>query len=306
MDSTNPPLPRQQTAQEFQSENTDGYRLGRGYMAATRLNLQHYIWKDTQGFLLHPTIQAHLHDKAVSRGSGGLSPLHIADLATGTGLWLFDLAKSPELSGLDVQFHGTDISKSLFPHSSWLPRNVTMSASDILQEPPQSLQGQFDVIHLRLVLSLIRSGSPRPIIRHIKSLLKPGGYMQWDELDPVNRYEILAPGPEVEATHMNSLFQRVRNLADWSWVTQLSQTLKEEGFEAPVQQHYESSPEMMKIGTCMELCTNEELARNWPGKEDEESQKWLSGIPKAYKEVDESVGVVLRISPTVIIARKPL
>ena len=39
-----------------------------------RLNLQHYIWKDQTGFLLHPTIPL-----------DGRTDLKIADVGTGTG-----------------------------------------------------------------------------------------------------------------------------------------------------------------------------------------------------------------------------
>lgn len=86
-------------------------------------------------------------------------------------IWLFDLAKSLEVSGLNIQYRGFDISKASFPHSAWLPKNIVLSTSNLLEEPPASLHGQFDVVHVRLVLSLVGSGSPRSIIRHIKMLL---------------------------------------------------------------------------------------------------------------------------------------
>lgn len=154
---------------------------------AFRLNLQHFLYKDAQGFLLHPVIQAELRKKQATESEESLS---IADLATGTGsvtccsvrpvmssltqahrLWIFDLVKSPEVSGLNIKYHGFDISRALFPHNSWLPKNIVLSTSNLLEEPPQSLHGQFDVVHIRLVLSLIRSGSPKPVIQHIKMLL---------------------------------------------------------------------------------------------------------------------------------------
>lgn len=86
-------------------------------------------------------------------------------------IWLFDLAKSPEVSGLNIQYHGFDISRASFPHSAWLPKNIILSTSNLLEEPPASLHGQFDFVHVRLVLSLVGSGSPNSIIRHIKMLL---------------------------------------------------------------------------------------------------------------------------------------
>lgn len=51
----------------------DPYRLNRDVLASTRLNLQHYIWKESMGYILHPSIK--LPDSNVS----------IADVGTGTG-----------------------------------------------------------------------------------------------------------------------------------------------------------------------------------------------------------------------------
>ena len=52
---------------------SDPYRLGRDVIASTRLNLQHYIWKENIGYLLHPSIKL----------SG--DNISIADVGTGTG-----------------------------------------------------------------------------------------------------------------------------------------------------------------------------------------------------------------------------
>lgn len=51
----------------------DPYRLNRDVAASTRLSLQHYIWKENMGYILHPSID-------VSRPD-----LSIADVGTGTG-----------------------------------------------------------------------------------------------------------------------------------------------------------------------------------------------------------------------------
>ncbi|KAK5633137.1 hypothetical protein RRF57_008851 [Xylaria bambusicola] len=266
------------------------------------------MWRDALKFFLHPLIQIHLRHKQESKQRGDEGVLQVADLATGTGIWLFDLVKSPEVNGLNIQFHGLDISNSLFPHSTWLPKNVSLSTSNLLKEPPESLHGKFDVVHVRLVLSLIGSGSPKPIMRHIKMLLKPGGYLQWDELDPRNHYDVLTPKPDEKAPNMTSTFERVGTIADWSWIAKLPETLREEGFEEASQSPHEPNPEMFKAWTYMDLCLAEELSYNLQRKYDdgEHGEKWRGLIPKAYDEADEAIGAVLRVRPTVTIARKPL
>ncbi|KAI1352227.1 hypothetical protein F5Y01DRAFT_324425 [Xylaria sp. FL0043] len=289
------------------STNSDGYNLGRDYAAASRLNLQHFMYKDAQGFLLHLVIQKELRDKQESRQTGGEELLHVADLATGTGIWLFDLLKSPEVKGLNIQHYGFDISRALFPHNSWLPKNVILSTSNLLEEPPQAFYGKFDVVHLRLVLSLIRSGSPKPVIQHIKKLLKPGGYVQWDEVDPFNHYHVLTPESDnSKAPNMVATFEKVKTIADWSWIARLPETLLEEGFETAVQYPHEPAPEMFKAWTYLDLCLAEELSLHLKETDDEHGEKWRRLLPKAYAEADETTGAVLRIRPTVTIARKPL
>ncbi|KAI0866477.1 hypothetical protein F4860DRAFT_141716 [Xylaria cubensis] len=288
------------------STSSDGYRLGRSYLAASRLNLQHFMYKDAQGYLLHPVIQADLRHKQEAEQDESKDSLRVADLATGTAIWLFDLHKSPEVNGLDIQFHGFDISNALFPNTSWLSKNIVLSTSNLLEEPPMSLHGQFDAVHLRLVLSLIRSGSPKPMIQHIKMLLKPGGYLQWDEADPFNHYDVLIPNSETEAPNMMVTFQKLKDLADWSWIAKLPQTLLEEGFHDAVQYSNEPRPEMFKSWTYLDLCTSEEISLHWYGEDDEQGKEWRGYIPKAYEEANASNGAVLRARPTVTIARKPL
>ncbi|GAP90267.1 putative umta methyltransferase family protein [Rosellinia necatrix] len=286
--------------------NSDGYRLGRSYIAASRLNLQHFMWKDAQKFLLHPTIQADLRRKRESSQTGSKEPIRVADLATGTGLWIFDLAKSADVSGLDIRYHGFDISRALFPHAGWLPKNVVLSTSNLFEDPPEALQGQFDVVHVRLILSLIRSDSPKPIIQHIKKLLKPGGYLQWDELDPFSHYDVLTPASDSNPPSVTATFQRIKELADWSWVAKLPQTLLDEGFEEAIQGAHEPNSEMFKAWTYMDLCSAEELSLHWYGRDDEDGESWRRLIPKAYDEADESTGAILRVRPTVTIARRQL
>lgn len=59
-------------AKNAMSDAAAKYRLNRDVLASSRLNYQHYIWKETLGFLLHPNIDILKAD------------LRIADIGTGT------------------------------------------------------------------------------------------------------------------------------------------------------------------------------------------------------------------------------
>lgn len=98
----------------------------------------------------------------------------------------------------------------------------------------------------------------------------------------------------------------VTNIYDkWSWIPKLPQILLEEGFESATQQHYETAPETRRAWTCCELGTMEEISYNMVGAE--AGREWRQKIKLAYEEAnDEKVAAVLKTSPTVTLARKPL
>ncbi|TVY84819.1 N-methyltransferase tcpN [Lachnellula suecica] len=191
------------------------YLLIRGMYPSIRLNLQHYLWKYGLGYNLHPQIPL--------TGAN----CKIADLGTGTGIWLLDLAQQVPDS---TQLYGFDISDSQYPHEEHLPRNVHLSVLDHLSpNPPIELQGIFDVVHLRLFLGNVPGGDPTGFLKHALKLLRPGGYIQWDEFDPLRGVAEGAggePSPEVE-----KILKFMQTVKDHSWVERLPVTFKEFGLD---------------------------------------------------------------------------
>ncbi|KAE8392527.1 hypothetical protein BDV23DRAFT_170844 [Aspergillus alliaceus] len=77
---------------------------------------------------------------------------------------ILDLAKElPQAS----QLHGLDISDDQFPLRRLWPYN-------------------YDVVHIQMWASTIKAGDVEPLISHVVKLLKPGGYIQWEEADLVH------------------------------------------------------------------------------------------------------------------------
>jgi hypothetical protein len=62
---------------------------------------------------------------------------------------------------------------------------VQLEVLDASKPLPEELRGQFDVVHIRLLQSVILNDDPGWVISHCKELLKPGGYLQWEEFDPM-------------------------------------------------------------------------------------------------------------------------
>jgi hypothetical protein len=131
------------------------YVLKRDYAASARLNLQHYQHKQCLGYLLHPSIP--------------LKPgYHIADVATGTGVWLLDLAG--QIAGNCV-LEGWDISDAQFPHESSLPENVKFGIFDATAGVPERLEERYDIIHVGLLALVVKNGDPSVWIQNLLKML---------------------------------------------------------------------------------------------------------------------------------------
>lgn len=118
------------------------------------------------GYLLHPTIARRLPKDP-----------KIADIGTGTGLFLALLAQEHP----DVSFHGFDIPAELFAEAQSLPPNVHLVLMDIKKPPPGKERNKYDVIHVHLLAAAMNPRDWEVAVRHVKTLLKPGGAIQWEE-----------------------------------------------------------------------------------------------------------------------------
>ncbi|OKL61172.1 hypothetical protein UA08_03251 [Talaromyces atroroseus] len=134
------------------------YDLGRDFVASVRLDLQHYLWKETLRYDLHPRAGA-------DSSSVGL---RIADVGTGTGIFILSLARRLPPS---CSFVGFDISDAQFPISESIPKNVSFRVANAMTEPPHDLQSQFDIVHLRLFVCVVENNDPLPALNFCLKLL---------------------------------------------------------------------------------------------------------------------------------------
>ncbi|KAF2677642.1 UMTA methyltransferase family protein-like protein [Lentithecium fluviatile CBS 122367] len=218
------------------------YALKRDFNASTRLTAQHYLWKDVLKFELHPSI---------SIGPDS----HIADVATGNGIWLLDLMQNlPSTIKLD----GFDISLDQCPPDAWLPDNVNMHTWDLFEEPPARFVGVFDVVHIRLITVAVRNNDPRPILANLHRLLKPGGYIQWDEADSVD-WSVRSVHHSVDTQAVERLFQQLCGTHDWK--RNMVQILNSSGFHGSLTHRVEYGRSMARFWSDMYMSTWEEFAK---------------------------------------------
>ncbi|KAL8723971.1 MAG: hypothetical protein Q9181_007048 [Wetmoreana brouardii] len=169
------------------------------------------------GYLLHPCIT----DKLSS------SPT-IADIGTGTGLFLTRLAKQYPKAIL----RGFDISSKLFPAPETLPANFELRVMDVKCPPPETEHNRYDVVHVRLLTVAMNSEDWEVAVRNIARLLKPGGALQWEEGNLADGRH-LRGGPESSvsaARFVGSLFREgLKEKFAYGWNT-LPQIMRTTGF----------------------------------------------------------------------------
>ncbi|KAB8258652.1 S-adenosyl-L-methionine-dependent methyltransferase [Aspergillus pseudonomiae] len=167
------------------------YVLTRDYLDNNRVNLHHYLSVELFGYHTHPDI--HTSDPN----------LKVADVGTGTGIWLTDLARrlpqTVQLDGIDITFEAT-------PPAEWLPSNVRTLVWDVKTDPPEDLVGIYDIVHIRLLTLVLLEEEVDSVIARVLRLLKPGGYLQWDEAD-MNSWHILKTNPNNQSDALETLFK---------------------------------------------------------------------------------------------------
>lgn len=140
-----------------------------------RLDAQHLLWKLHTGFELHPDIPVMENMRLRSLRLEQRKPLSLLYISLRVvltslsfySIWIFDLATQLPT----VQLYGFDISDSQYPSKELWPRNVTLGLLDSLVDPPSSLYGQYDVVHLRMWASILRGNDISLLSRHVKHLL---------------------------------------------------------------------------------------------------------------------------------------
>ncbi|KAM7187813.1 hypothetical protein V8F33_011028 [Rhypophila sp. PSN 637] len=158
------------------NEPSDPYGLNRDHLAAIRLNLQNYLWGDSLGYTIHPDIK---EDQGLELGIG-----------KETG------AKS------NIQLDGFDIDIVQCPQPEWLPDNIKFHTWNAFEEPESDMVGQYDLVHVRLFgINVKNPEHGVEVISNLKKLLKPGGWIQWEEVrSSASKVHKINPSVQAPAT----------------------------------------------------------------------------------------------------------
>ncbi|KAL4788908.1 hypothetical protein BDV19DRAFT_395546 [Aspergillus venezuelensis] len=252
------------------------YVFTRDLLDNNRLNLQHYLWIELFGYHIHPTITSETQS---------LSSLRVADIGTGTGIWLTDLARRlPTTATLD----GLDISFDAVPPGECLPANMTLYHFDVKSDVPDHLRSVYDIVHIRLLSFVLQDCEIDWVARNIMQLLKPGGYIQWAEPD-VSSFRIETTGtkdkdvPQIQAlTELLHVSQSQDPRLSPTWVPRLPAIFQSLGLDGVQSDVRDAPPDLAMASHCCNLAVHELIARK-TGNDEVSAQLQLI-IPGAVRE----------------------
>ncbi|KAI0470239.1 hypothetical protein F4859DRAFT_486114 [Xylaria cf. heliscus] len=277
----------------------------RNFRSSARLHLQHYLGQNTLGHLLDPRIEASV---------GASKPFAVADLGCGNGAWLIDLERDLAKKGLSARLDGFDINSVNFPASAFLPESVTLKKLDVLSAVPEEMKGTYDVVHIRAFVSIIVHSNVTPLLSAASELLKPGGWIQWEE-SLAEKFRVEAPTPDVSTTMCETIAQMLKAAGEarglrFGFVEHLDQKLKEHSFEEVSMSAHKKLKQDFKAWTDDHLMVWEELWVHFPPKATAPQapmnrEMWMDMFIGAVKETEN--GVVIHHGEIIsAIGRKPL
>ncbi|KUM58252.1 hypothetical protein ACN42_g8909 [Penicillium freii] len=173
----------------------DSYSIVRGEQREIqRLDAQHQLYISAFGYHLHPNIKL---PKSGAR---------IADVGTGTAVFLKELATQASST---TEFHGFDISSSQFPPASSLPGNVQLHIGNAMEGFSAEMHDTFDVVTVRLLVAALNGEDWRRVTDHLVKLVKPGGWLQWQESDGLQGMKILRDEFGTKKSHLQTSLSQI-------------------------------------------------------------------------------------------------
>ncbi|KAI3390869.1 hypothetical protein diail_8467 [Diaporthe ilicicola] len=281
----------------------------RNFKSSARLHLQHFLMQNTIGYLLEPTIEKSLANNQQPQ------QLKIADLACGNGIWLSELHSALTRANVPAQLDGFDINPVNFPDSAFLPPSMSLKKLDILAKPlPAALIGVYDIVHIRAFVSLIADADLTPVLSVASELLKPGGFLQWEETQG-DSFIVESPSPQISKAACDNVVQILKGASQArgirnDWVDVLDTHLDKYGFQNARQHRHEKRKQDFKGWTDDYLMVWDELAVYFPPKSKEPNaqlsrETWLDLFAAAVKETEQGV-VVHQGAVITAVGQKPL
>lgn len=158
------------------------------------------------------------------------------------------------------------------------------------------MRAKYDIVHLRLFFAIVKDAEPaRRVVEQLAKLLKPGGWVQWDELDVGGSFVLRVEG--WEAPVMEETVEVLGGFGEW--VGQIPELMEECGFVDDRVERFEERNELARAFLDNHLAKDEEVAvgRIASGDEDREGTRLLENVSAM---VEESRRGVVICTPLVV------
>ena len=136
----------------------EAYMLNRSQEESIRLDAQHHFMRQ----LAHGSLVQSSIPRSNLRA--------IADVATGTGIWLREAAQELNTSKEEIDFTGFDISAQQFPKDDI--HGVNFVVHSVVEPFPPEYHEKFDLVHVRLLSYALRAQDLENSVRNIIQLLR--------------------------------------------------------------------------------------------------------------------------------------
>ena len=126
----------------------------------------------------------------------------------------------------------------------------------MFDDVPEQMIGVYDIVHVRLLVLVVQKSDPRKVLRNLIHMLKPGGYIQWDELNyPCTHVRNSSSSSHTPALHelRKMVYSRGRN----DWTLQLPDFFVEEGLLDVKMYNFQDLPEFARANDEQHLLTME-------------------------------------------------
>lgn len=268
----------------------------RNFRSSSRLHLQHMLWQNTTVFVLDIRIDNSLRESNQTI----IQPVKIADLGCGNGVWLTDLHQNLRDYGVHAHLVGYDINDHNFPPPAFLPDSIQLKKVDILSKTlPADAVGTFDVVHIRAFSSIIINNDTTGVLATALAMLKPGGWLQWDEMGP--RLYIEPASPRLSTFACETMAHLIKTRGDaqgvkYDFLKELDRHLAFAGFEDTKKLRYQKRKRDYKGWTEDFLAIWEGVIELLPPRTDSNrgpltKESWAELFEEVVKETEKGIAI---------------
>lgn len=104
----------------------------------------------------------------------------------------------------NAELHGFETSIDYPDHSSNLPSNIKLHTANLLLDFPAEFHGTFDIVTVKLLVATLVGNDWDFVTKSLTKLLRPGGWLQWQEPDSVRNITVSEDGVEVQKSSLQA------------------------------------------------------------------------------------------------------